>query len=97
MRRFCAKCAWVFLLCVDASYEPLSLSLRRACIQFQRETQRHAPVVCNRQEAQLFGPSLVRGIQFGLATAPRLIPSLIFRPQLDQMRRTISIPPLTEV
>ena len=25
MRRFCAKCAWVFL-CVDASYEPLSLS-----------------------------------------------------------------------
>ena len=28
MRRFCAKCAWVFLLCVDASYEPLSLFLR---------------------------------------------------------------------
>ena len=25
-----AKCAWVFLLCVDASYEPLSLSPRSA-------------------------------------------------------------------
>ena len=45
MRRFCAKCAWVFLLCVDASYEPLSLS-QCACTKWQSCWHRSPASTC---------------------------------------------------